>query len=128
MAKRSRRSRRSISRLRSRRWKPGDDSMSLSSKLMTGVGVTLGVALLSSAGAILAIRDLNRELEHAAKITARKQYLAGEANAAATEMSSLERGGVLAAVLGDKVQSELYQTRFRASQNELKKAVEELRQ
>jgi methyl-accepting chemotaxis protein/methyl-accepting chemotaxis protein-1 (serine sensor receptor) len=92
------------------------------------MGVTLGVALLSSAGAILSIRDLNRELEHAAKITARKQYLAGAVNAAAVEMSSLERAGVLAAVLGDKVQCELYQTQFRASQIELKKALEELRQ
>src|SRR5262249_50099337 len=82
----------------------------------------------SSAGAIVSIRDLNRELERAAKITARKQYLAGAVNAAAAEMSSLERAAVLAAVLGDKTQCDQYQTQFRASQLELKKALEELRQ
>jgi len=102
--------------------------MSLSRKLLTGVGVTLGVALLSSAGAMLVIRDLNRELEHAANNTARKQYLAGEANARAAEMSSLERAGVLAAVLGDKAQCDLYQSQFRTSQVELQKALRELRQ
>ncbi len=102
--------------------------MSLSRKLLAGLGVTLGVALLSSAGAILSIRDLNRELERAAKVTARKQYLAGGANAAAAEMSSLERAGVLAAVLGDKSQCDLYQAQFRTSQLRLKKALEELQQ
>src|SRR5262249_10281010 len=91
------------------------------------MGVTIGVALHSSAGAMLAMRDLNNEVEYAARITARKQYLAGRVNAAAAEMSGLERAAVLAAVLGDRTQSELYQTQFRASQVEIKKALDELR-
>jgi len=71
---------------------------------------------------------MNAELDRAAKVTARKQYLAGGVNAAASEMASLERASVLAAVVGDKAASDGYQTQFREPQNRIQNALAELRQ
>ena len=80
--------------------------MSLSKKLMSGSAVMIALVFVLSSGALLAIRELNGDLELAANVTARKQYLAGSVDDAASEIAGLERGGVLAAVLGDQAQSE----------------------
>jgi methyl-accepting chemotaxis protein/methyl-accepting chemotaxis protein-1 (serine sensor receptor) len=69
---------------------------------------------------------LNDDLKRAADVTARKQYLAGEANAATSEMASCERGTVLADMLSDKAHSEQYQQSFRARAATLQKALDEL--
>ncbi len=99
--------------------------MTLGRKLLGGFGVMLGLMLLLSAAALVALRNLNDDLDRAAKVTARKQYLAGGVNAAASEMASLARGSVLASVVGDKAHSDSYMQQFREPQEQLRKALEE---
>ncbi len=62
-------------------------------------------------------------LDRAANVTARKQFLAGEVNAAASSMASFERGSVLSAMLGDKAHSDEYLARFEAGAGELAKGL-----
>ncbi|HXA50209.1 MAG TPA: methyl-accepting chemotaxis protein [Candidatus Acidoferrum sp.] len=100
--------------------------MSLTRKLLMSFGVMLGLVLLLGAAALLVTRDLTRDLEHAANVTARQQYLAGEVNAATSELTSLERGGVLAAMLGDKAHVEDYQQKFNVQAEALRKALTNL--
>jgi methyl-accepting chemotaxis protein len=100
--------------------------MSLTRKLLLSFGVMLGLVLLLGAAALLVTRDLNRDLDRAANVTARQQYLAGEVNAATSELTSLERGSVLAAMLGDKPHIEEYQQRFRTRGEALRKALAEM--
>jgi methyl-accepting chemotaxis protein len=102
--------------------------MTVGRKLLGGFGVMLGLVLLLSAAALVALRNLNDDLDRAAKVTARKQYLAGGVNAGASEMASLARGSVLASVVGDKAHSDAYQEQFRAPQDRLQSALAELRQ
>src|SRR5436190_16171826 len=101
--------------------------MTLRTKLLGGFGVMLGLVLLLSAAALVALRNVNDDLDHATKVTARKQYLAGDVNSAASEMTSLERGSVLAAVVGDKAHSDAYQQQFRDPQVRLQNNLVELR-
>src|SRR4051794_24041361 len=101
--------------------------MTLGRKLLGGFGVMLGLVLLLSAGSVIAIRNLNEDLDRAARVTARKQYLAGGVNAAAAEMAGLERGSVLASVVGDKAHCDAYQQQFLETQNRLQTALAELR-
>ncbi|HEX8986054.1 MAG TPA: methyl-accepting chemotaxis protein [Bryobacteraceae bacterium] len=101
--------------------------MSLGRKLLSGFGVMLGLVLLLSATAGWVTRELNQDLDRTANLTAREQYLAGEVNAATSEMASFERGNVLSAVLGDKPHSEEYQQRFRTRADSLTKTLAELR-
>jgi methyl-accepting chemotaxis protein len=100
--------------------------MSLTRKLLMSFGVMLGLVLVLGAAALLVTRDLTHLLDHAANVTARQQYLAGEVNAATSELTSLERGGVLAAMLGDKAHVEEYQQKFNVQAESLRKALAEL--
>src|SRR4051812_32250136 len=100
--------------------------MTLGKKLLGGFGVMLGLVLVLSGAALVALRNLNDDLDRAANVTARKQYLAGGVNAAASEMASLARGSVLAAVVGDKAHSEEYLQKFRGPQEQLQKSLQEL--
>jgi methyl-accepting chemotaxis protein len=100
--------------------------MTLGKKLLGGFGVMLGLVLLLSAAALVALRNLNDDLDRAAKVTARKQYLAGGVNAGASEMASLARGSVLASVVGDKARSDEYMQQFRGPQEQLQNALAEL--
>ncbi len=102
--------------------------MSLSRKLLSGYGVMLGLVLLLGGGALIVTRGLNRDLERAANITGRQQYLAGLVNGSASEMASCERAAVLAAVLGEKSRADEFQTRFGRSAETLQKSLAELRQ
>src|ERR1700674_4680847 len=72
----------------------------------------LALVLVLSAAALVVTRDLDGDLERAANVTARKQHLAGDVNAATLELTSLERGTVLSAMLGDTAHSADYQQRF----------------
>jgi methyl-accepting chemotaxis protein len=100
--------------------------MNLNKRLLTSFGAMLGLVLLLSAGAILVTRDLGGELNHAANVTARQQYLAGLVGAGAAELTSLERGTVLAAMLGDKPRADEYQRQFRTRADGLQKALADL--
>jgi len=101
--------------------------MSLTKKLLTSFGAMLGLVLLLGAGGIFLTRDLARELEHAANVTARHQFLAGQVSAAAAELTSLERGSVLAAMLGDSVHQQSYRQAFQVHAESLRKSLAELR-
>jgi methyl-accepting chemotaxis protein len=102
--------------------------MSLTGKLLGGFGAMLALVLLLIGGTLMVTRDLNIDLDRAANVTARKQYLAGEVNAAASSMASLERAAVLSAVLGDKAHSDDYQAKFQTGANDLQKGMRGLHQ
>src|SRR4051812_18673737 len=101
--------------------------MSLTKKLLSSFGAMLGLVLLLGAGALLVTRDLSGDLEHAATVTARQQYLAGQVSADAAELTSLERGGVLAGMLADAAHQQAYQQDFNQHSASLRKALSELR-
>jgi methyl-accepting chemotaxis protein/methyl-accepting chemotaxis protein-1 (serine sensor receptor) len=101
--------------------------MSLSKKLIGGSAVMLGLVLLLGAATILVTQGLKDDLERATAVTARQQYLAGLANAAASEMASCERGNVLSAILSDKSKIEEYNRRFQVAAETLQKALADLR-
>jgi methyl-accepting chemotaxis protein/methyl-accepting chemotaxis protein-1 (serine sensor receptor) len=102
--------------------------MSLGRKLLSGFAAMLALVLLTSGGALLVTRSLNDDLDRAAGVTARKQYLAGQASAATAEMAGSEQGSVLAEMLSDKAHSAQYQETFRARAAVLQKTLDELGQ
>jgi methyl-accepting chemotaxis protein/methyl-accepting chemotaxis protein-1 (serine sensor receptor) len=100
--------------------------MNLSRRLLISFGAMLGLVLLLSAAAVVVTRDLGGELNHAANVTARRQYLAGQVSAGAADVTSLERGTVLAEVLGDTVHAEEYQRDLRERADGLRRAILDL--
>jgi methyl-accepting chemotaxis protein/methyl-accepting chemotaxis protein-1 (serine sensor receptor) len=102
------------------------EAMNLNKRLLTGFGAMLGLVLLLSGASLLVIRDLGEELDHAANTTARQQYLAGQISAGAADLTSLDRGTVLAAMLGDKNRTEDYQRQFRSRADMVKAALADL--
>ena len=101
--------------------------MSLSRKLLGSFGMMLALMLLLSGVALLVTRGLSGDLDHAVNVTARQQYLAGDVNAATSELTSLERGSVLAAILADKSHLEDDQQHFAARGEGLQKALADLK-
>jgi methyl-accepting chemotaxis protein len=101
--------------------------MSLTKKLLGSFGAMLGLVLLLGVGGLLTSRDLSGDLERAANVTARHQYLAGQVSAAAAELTSLERGSVLAAMLADAAHLQAYQQAFTQHADNLRKCLSELR-
>src|ERR1022692_4218836 len=87
-------------------------TMSLTKKLLVSFAAMLGLVLLWGVGGLLVSRDLSGDLERAANVTARQQYLAGQVSADAAELTSLERGTVLAAMLADAAHLQAYQQAF----------------
>src|SRR5689334_3604137 len=102
--------------------------MTLGRKIVTGFAAMLSLVLILSAAALLSLRSISDDLDRAAKVTARKQYLAGNVNSAASEMASLARASVLAAVVGDTAGSAAHLQEFQAPQSRLAAAVAETRQ
>src|SRR5258708_6304523 len=103
------------------------NEMSLGRKLLGGFGTMIVLVFVLRAAALRVIGDLNGDLDRAARVTARKQYLAGGVHAAASDMTSLERGSVLAVMLGDKPHSDAYLQQFRDAQTRLQAMLSELR-
>src|ERR1017187_6146282 len=101
--------------------------MNLSRKLLGGFAAMIALVFVLSGGALVVIAELNADLDKAANVTARKEYLAGDVSSAAWEMTSMERGGVLAAVLGDKSLSEASQRQFQSPALRLRKGLADLR-
>src|SRR5947209_11862926 len=100
--------------------------MSLTRKLLAAFGVMLALLLLLSGATMMVTRGLNQDLDRAANVTARRQYLAGDVRAATGEMSGLERGGVLDGVLGNPGRAEESLQTFRRRAGDLQRAIEEL--
>lgn len=86
--------------------------MNLTRRLCWAFASMLGLSLLLSAGIIIEVRSLNVDLDRAANVTAREQYLAGSVSTAAASMGGSERGCIVAAMLSDKDQSNAYLKRF----------------
>ena len=101
--------------------------MSLCKKLIGGASTMLALVLLLGAATIWVTQGLRSDLEKATTVTAHQQYLAGSANAAASEMASCERGNVMSAMLGDKGKAEEYAGRFQTAAATLESALAELR-
>ena len=101
--------------------------MSLTKKLLSSFAAMLGLVLLMGAGLLLVTRELSGDLERAANVTARQQYLAGQVSAGAAELASLERGTVLAAMLADTAHQQAYQQAFSQHAEDLRKSLSELR-
>ena len=101
--------------------------MSLRKKLLSGFSVMLALVIVLSAACLWITRDLRGDLDRAVNFTARQQYLAGEINSAAAEMTSIERASVLAAVLGQAGAAAAYQQQFQQPADRLQKALEHLR-
>jgi methyl-accepting chemotaxis protein/methyl-accepting chemotaxis protein-1 (serine sensor receptor) len=101
--------------------------MSLTKKLLLSFAAMLGLVLLLGVGGLLVSRDLSGDLERAANVTARQQYLAGQVSADAAELTSLERGSVLAAMLVDAAHVQAYQQTFSQHADNLRKSLSELR-
>jgi methyl-accepting chemotaxis protein/methyl-accepting chemotaxis protein-1 (serine sensor receptor) len=101
--------------------------MSLTKKLLVSFAAMLGLVLLLGVGGLLVSRDLSGDLEHAANVTARQQYLAGLVSADAAELTSLERGSVLAAMLADAAHLQAYQQAFGQHAENLRMSLSELR-
>jgi len=94
--------------------------MTLVKKLFASFVAMLALVVLVSVGALTGTYQLNRELERAANVTARQQQLDGDMGLAASQMTSLERATVLAAILGDRSQSDQYRERFGQAQARLR--------
>jgi methyl-accepting chemotaxis protein len=101
--------------------------MTLSRKLLGGFAVMIVLVFVLSGSALFVIGNLKDDLDQAAGVTARKQYLAGGINAAAWEMTSLERGGVLAVMLNDKPHSDAYLQQYQDAQGRLQSSLAEVR-
>jgi methyl-accepting chemotaxis protein/methyl-accepting chemotaxis protein-1 (serine sensor receptor) len=80
---------------------------------MGGFGVMLGLMLLISGAALVVIGSLGNDLEHAAKVIARGQYLAGKVGGATAAMANSEHAATLAAVLGKKEEVSAHAKQFR---------------
>jgi methyl-accepting chemotaxis protein/methyl-accepting chemotaxis protein-1 (serine sensor receptor) len=100
--------------------------MSLTGKLLGAFAALSGLLVLLAGACLWIARSLEGDLERAANVTARRQYLAGAGDTTASEMVSLERGSVLAAVLGDKTRADQLQLDFRGKAEVLRKALLEL--
>src|ERR1035441_9930529 len=101
--------------------------MSLTKKLLVSFAAMLGLVLLLGVGGWRVSRDLSGDLERAANVTARQQYLAGQVSAGAAELTSLERGSVLASMLADTAHLQAYQQAFSQHAERVRKALSELR-
>src|ERR1017187_5866372 len=101
--------------------------MSLTKKLLSSFAAIVGLIPLMGAGLLLVTRELSGDLERAANVTARQQYLAGQVSAGAAELTSLERGSVLASMLADAAHLQAYQQAFSQHAENLRKSLSELR-
>ncbi|MBV8904767.1 MAG: MCP four helix bundle domain-containing protein, partial [Acidobacteriia bacterium] len=100
--------------------------MSFSKKLYGGFGLMLALLVVLSVTASVVVRGLNRDLDRAANITARQQYVSGQINADVLGLANSARGGVLSAVLGNQPQSQEHLAHLKALSAELEQAVAEL--
>src|SRR5437899_3300984 len=95
--------------------------------LMLGAGFAQDATKkVTKADGLLVTRDLSGDLERAANVTARQQYLAGQVSADSAELTSLERGTVLAAMVADAAHLQVYQQAFGQHAGSLGKALSEL--
>ena len=88
----------------------------------------LALLLLLGGAAILVTRYWSADLQRAANVTGRQQYLAGVVSANASEMAGSERAAVLSAVLGEAGRSGEHRDRFAQAAGALTGALAALRQ
>jgi methyl-accepting chemotaxis protein/methyl-accepting chemotaxis protein-1 (serine sensor receptor) len=101
--------------------------MTIGKKLIIAFGAMLGMALILGGIAEQAIEGLNRDLNRAVNVTARRQFLAGDIGGATSEMEALERGIALSVILQQADRSSAYQQKFQAAALRLDRALTEFR-
>jgi methyl-accepting chemotaxis protein len=100
--------------------------MNLTKKLLGGFAAMLGLVVILGAAALLVTRNLSGDLDRVANVTARQQYLAGQVSSDTSELTSLERASVLAAMLGDSANQQAYREHFTEHAASLRKSLVEL--
>ncbi len=100
--------------------------MTLTKKLLGGFGLMLVTQVVCSVASFVMIRSSQNDLDQSINVIGRKRLLANQINASSTQMMSLERGSVLAAVVGDKAHSDSYQQEFHNPQQKLRGSLDEL--
>ncbi len=100
--------------------------MNLTRKLLSSFGVMLALVLAFAGLAVFLAGDFQGDLNRAVNVTARQQYLAGSVSTEAAEITSLARGSVLSAVVGDGGHASAYQRQFGEAVAKLQKVLREL--
>jgi methyl-accepting chemotaxis protein len=100
--------------------------MTLTKKLLGGFGLMLGIQIVCNVASFVVIRSSQTDLDRSINLIGRKRLLAAQVNTASMQMMSLERGSVLAAVVGDKAHSDSYQQDFQNPQQQLRRSLDEL--
>jgi methyl-accepting chemotaxis protein len=100
--------------------------MTLTKKLLGGFGLMLGIQIVCNVASFVVIRSSQNDLDRSINLIGRKRLLAAQVNTASMQMMSLERGSVLAAVVGDKAHSDAYQQDFQDPQQQLRQSLDEL--
>lgn len=100
--------------------------MTLTKKLLGGFGLMLAMQVVCNVASFVVIRSSQSDLDQSINVIGRKRLLANQINTSSTQMMSLERGSVLAAVVGDKAHSDSYQQEFHNPQLKLRSSLEEL--
>jgi methyl-accepting chemotaxis protein len=99
--------------------------MTLTKKLLAGFGAMLALVLVISGAALAVIGSLGGDLERAAKVIAREQYLAGQVSGSSAQMANAERGAVLDAVLGKQEEAKVHLRIFEDRAGLLARSLEE---
>lgn len=100
--------------------------MNLTKKLVGGFALMLGIQLICNIASFVVIRNSQKDLDRTINVIGRKRFLANQINGASLQMMSLERGSVLAAVVGDKAHSDSYQQEVQVPQQRLRDSLEEI--
>jgi CHASE3 domain sensor protein len=100
-------------------------SITIAKKLFIGFGAALTLTFIVSIVSLQANSGLSASLDKVIRVNARKQFLAGEINRAASESLSLERAILLRAYMKDQAAVEEYNQDFRNNQVSLHRVIEE---
>src|SRR4051794_29934825 len=100
----------------------------IGARLLTSSAAMAGLVLVLGITSLKVSSDLGQELDNAVHKIARKQLLAGQINAAASDMTAQERGVAFSTVLQQTDKAEGYKRAFRESQQRVEQALRDFRQ
>ncbi len=100
--------------------------MTLSKKLLGGFALMLGIQIVCNVASFVVIRSSQNDLDRSINVIGRKRLLANQVAMTATQLMSIERGSVLAAVIGDKARSDSSQQEYQAPQQRLLNSLRDL--
>lgn len=100
----------------------------IGARLLTSSAAMGGLVLVLGITSLKVSSDLGRELDNAVHKIARKQLLAGQINAAASDMTAQERAVAFSTVLQQADKADGYKRTFRESQQRVEEALRDFRQ